>query len=344
MHNDLPARIADLLGLDDVGADDNLIELGMDSITMMRLAGAWRKEGLDVKFADLVASPTLGAWQSLLGATTGNDVRRVEVDETAPFPLALMQHAYWVGREPGQQLGGVAAHFYHEFDGTGVDPERLERAVRAVIARHGMLRVRILDDGSSRNECVAAGYSAEQCCNRVTGAISEKHRGSAYDACFDTRSQRPEFDSEGSADGCSFIAPNNPFPLCPSVRFGCDNDAGEEDCPDGIDLPCNNHDFCYQTCGTSRAQCDLDFRNDMIEVCNNMTFGQKLLCYDSCIVAAATYYDGVVVGAGSSFVNGQNRACQCCQNVFADEDAVEDVAPELFCDTELASCSTVGVQ
>ncbi|RAS71104.1 amino acid adenylation domain-containing protein [Lentzea atacamensis] len=148
MHNDLPARIADLLGLDDVGADDNLIELGMDSITMMRLAGAWRKEGVGVKFADLVANPTLRAWQSLLGATTQNDVRRVDIDETAPFPLALMQHAYWVGRAPGQQLGGVAAHFYHEFDGTGVDPERLERAVRAVIARHGMLRVRVLDDGT----------------------------------------------------------------------------------------------------------------------------------------------------------------------------------------------------
>ncbi|MFS8104536.1 amino acid adenylation domain-containing protein [Lentzea alba] len=144
-------QLAELLEVDAVGPDENLIELGMDSITMMRLAGQWRKEGSTVRFADLVAHPTVAAWEALLGShQDAAPVSRIEVDETAPFPLALMQHAYWVGRAPGQQLGGVAAHFYHEFDGVGIEPEPLERAVRAVIARHGMLRVRILDNGTQR--------------------------------------------------------------------------------------------------------------------------------------------------------------------------------------------------
>ncbi len=33
----------------------------------------------------------------------------------------------WVGRHGEQELGGVAAHLYVEFDGAGVDPERFAR-------------------------------------------------------------------------------------------------------------------------------------------------------------------------------------------------------------------------
>ncbi|GAB3579612.1 non-ribosomal peptide synthetase [Amycolatopsis endophytica] len=150
----LPAVVADLLDLpaDEIDPGDDLIGLGLDSITMMRLAGAWRRAGLSIPFAALVAEPTVKAWAALVADATGTRAApaRVPVDETAPFPLALMQHAYWAGREPGQQLGGVAAHFYHEFDGAGTDPARLDRAVRALLARHGMLRVRVSDEGTQR--------------------------------------------------------------------------------------------------------------------------------------------------------------------------------------------------
>jgi hypothetical protein len=73
----------------------------------------------------------------------------IPADETSPFDLAPMQHAYWVGRGKEHQLGGVAAHFYNEFDGEGVDPQRLERAVRALLARHAQLRAVFDDDGLS---------------------------------------------------------------------------------------------------------------------------------------------------------------------------------------------------
>ena len=41
----------------------------------------------------------------------------------------------------------MGCHDYMEFDGSTVDPHRLEEAVRQVIARHEMLRARFLDDG-----------------------------------------------------------------------------------------------------------------------------------------------------------------------------------------------------
>ncbi|MER7169769.1 condensation domain-containing protein, partial [Micromonospora sp. NPDC000207] len=81
------------------------------------------------------------------------DDAEAEVDETRPFPLTPMQHAYWIGRRDDQVLGGVGCHFYVEFDGdaTGpVDPARLDEAVRALLRRHGLLRARFLDDGTQQ--------------------------------------------------------------------------------------------------------------------------------------------------------------------------------------------------
>ena len=177
-------------------------------------------------------------------------------------------------------------------------------------------RITINDDGSSVSACARTYSSATQCCNRITGEVEQKEIGQAYDVCPDTRTPIPSFDPQGSSDGCSAV-PDHPMPLCPFVAFGCDEDAGEENCPEGIDLPCNNHDFCYQTCGETKEACDLAFRNDMLDICNRLT-GAQTACIPSCLAAAAAYYDGVALAppATEAYENGQNRSCQCCQDVF----------------------------
>ncbi|GAA4203981.1 non-ribosomal peptide synthetase [Streptosporangium oxazolinicum] len=123
----------------------------------MRLAGQWRRHGVAVTFHDLVQDPVLDSWSVLLtqkARQTPLDVPSPPPDpgheEEAPFALATMQHAYWIGRQDGQPLGGVAAHFYVELDGEGVDPVRLGRALRALTGRHGMLRARFDDEGRQR--------------------------------------------------------------------------------------------------------------------------------------------------------------------------------------------------
>ncbi|WP_249416848.1 amino acid adenylation domain-containing protein [Streptomyces sp. TS71-3] len=182
------------------GEDDSLITWGLDSITLMRIAGGWRRRGLRLTFAELAREPTLRAWRALLDAripaagqadeppggssagkaqasppgpaagaseTAGQPAARQEEAPAAqvappgptpavgrapdePFPLAVMQHAYWIGRGDDTVLGSVAAHLYVEFDGSGVDQHRLEEAVRALALRHGMLRARFTDDGRQR--------------------------------------------------------------------------------------------------------------------------------------------------------------------------------------------------
>ncbi|MER6347257.1 amino acid adenylation domain-containing protein [Streptomyces sp. NPDC001595] len=138
------------------GEDDSLIAWGLDSITLMRIAGGWRRQGVRIGFAELAKEPTLRAWRTLLHAHLPDPGAQpaprpapppAPAAPGEPFPLAVMQHAYWIGRGEETTLGSVAAHLYVEFDGTGVDPDRLDTAVRALAERHAMLRARFTDDG-----------------------------------------------------------------------------------------------------------------------------------------------------------------------------------------------------
>ena len=153
-------EVAELLGLPpetlDPGAD--LIASGLDSIRMMSLSGRWRKQGINVGFAALAANPTVQAWSRLVAehasAPAADPAPAIDTgpdaDPDAPFPLAPIQHAMWVGRHGEQELGGVAAHLYVEFDGAGVDPDRLRTAATRLGGRHPMLRQEILGDGTQR--------------------------------------------------------------------------------------------------------------------------------------------------------------------------------------------------
>src|SRR5580693_8545899 len=126
-RDEIRAAVAAQLGsaATEIADTDDLIQMGLNSMRMMSLAGGWRKRGSGISFADLAGSPTIERWHALLGGDELSrpatpDDRAAEPDqalEAAPFPLATMQHAYWIGRSDEQELGGVAAHLYVEFDG-----------------------------------------------------------------------------------------------------------------------------------------------------------------------------------------------------------------------------------
>ncbi len=158
--DEIRATIAAQLGCpaSDVADHDDLIRLGLNSMRMMSLAGGLRKRGADITFAQLAASPTIDSWYGLLRAQIRGAAEPVvdqpsEPDQAqveAPFPLATMQHAYWIGRSDEQKLGGVAAHIYVEFDCGAIEPARLEGAVSDLVAMHPMLRTRFLPDGTQQ--------------------------------------------------------------------------------------------------------------------------------------------------------------------------------------------------
>ncbi|WP_254654441.1 condensation domain-containing protein, partial [Clavibacter tessellarius] len=150
-------QVARALRLDpaEVGLDDDLVDLGLESTALIRLAGRWRREGRAADFARLAADPTIRAWERLLGAAADAadadaPAAAPALDPEAPSPLTPLQHAYWLGRQPGQPSGSVAAHFYVELDGAELDPDRLRAALAALVARHASLRMRFRDDGTQQ--------------------------------------------------------------------------------------------------------------------------------------------------------------------------------------------------
>lgn len=139
----------------DFADEHNLIELGLDSLRIMRLLNKWRRRGARVTFAELIAAPTLRGWWSLLQqniTVQPADDESVQVIAgpaavTGTFPLTDVQYAYWIGRRDDQPLGGVGCHAYLELDGQNVQPARLESAWRQLLTHHAMLRTRFLDNG-----------------------------------------------------------------------------------------------------------------------------------------------------------------------------------------------------
>ncbi|MFB6394136.1 amino acid adenylation domain-containing protein [Polymorphospora lycopeni] len=158
------AEVAAALGVaaDELTAEADLFGLGLDSLALIRLVSRWRQAGHQVTFEQLADEPTISGWLAVLTATTSTEPPATDaipapaagpvgqVDPAAPFELATMQYAYWVGRQDGQPFGGVAAHFYVEFDGYGVEPGRLRTAMALLTARHGMLRARFDAEGRQR--------------------------------------------------------------------------------------------------------------------------------------------------------------------------------------------------
>ncbi len=50
----------------DIHDDDNLIDLGLDSMRAMTLASRWQAAGATLDFSEMAAKPTLGAWWAMI--------------------------------------------------------------------------------------------------------------------------------------------------------------------------------------------------------------------------------------------------------------------------------------
>lgn len=73
--DDLRRATAHALGLAqwDLPDDADLLEHGLDSLRMMRLAGALRTAGYDIPLPELAEEPTVAAWFDLIRGIGGGD-------------------------------------------------------------------------------------------------------------------------------------------------------------------------------------------------------------------------------------------------------------------------------
>ena len=209
-----------------------------------------------------------------------------------------------------------------------------------------------------RPQCTDTG-----CAPCVGEVAPDDQRG----ACFDARGPNGESPTRDS-DGCSaqqFIAAledagydipddpevrqgiaDNPLErvsegLC-TVPFGNENANANTAGPD-LRSACELHDYCYAVCGSTRAQCDDEFRSRLLDTCA-ATYAVGP-CRITCDVLALIYAKAVADQPETGWVGGQGRNCQCCPDFTTDgtcdEMAGESVANSRDCKGDLpngASC------
>jgi amino acid adenylation domain-containing protein len=146
-----------LLGVDEIGVNDDFFELGGHSFLTTVLVTELRQSfGVDVGIRELFEKPTVAGFSAAI--TAGQKSEQATADTSLPqivpdlenrhqpFMLSDVQYAYLIGRGDAFALGQVSTHAYAEVDGR-IDLARLTHAYRFLIARHDMLRAIVHPDG-----------------------------------------------------------------------------------------------------------------------------------------------------------------------------------------------------
>jgi amino acid adenylation domain-containing protein len=162
-ETDLTEVWCSVLRQDHIGIHDNYFELGGDSLTGMELMAAISARfGVELALATLFEAPTVAEMARAIDQARDGDGARTADREVLPeivaapdaryepFPLTDIQHAYWIGRTTGIELGDVGCHGYQEWDVDGLDTGRLAVAIDRLVRRHDMLRAIVTGDGRQR--------------------------------------------------------------------------------------------------------------------------------------------------------------------------------------------------
>ncbi|WP_203226074.1 non-ribosomal peptide synthetase [Novosphingobium pentaromativorans] len=160
-------QVANLLGLERVGPQDNFFHLGGDSIIAIRLVNAARNAGFSLAARDVFLHPVIrqiaerstpaDASEDIEAAFHSAemlaDLRRAYPDAEDFWPLTPLQQGIWFHAA----YGGAAAdgedpylvQLILTFEGV-LDAERLRCSFQALLERHRSLRVSFHEDGDKR--------------------------------------------------------------------------------------------------------------------------------------------------------------------------------------------------
>ncbi|UYP17253.1 non-ribosomal peptide synthase/polyketide synthase [Rhodococcus sp. Z13] len=133
---------AQVLGLPTVGVDDSFFALGGDSIMSIQLVSRAKALGLDLTPRDVFEHKTPAALAAVVGTSTGQVLEELPGGGVGDMPLPPIVH-WMLGR--GGSIDRYSQAVLLRLP-TGLDAATLHAVVGAVIDRHDMLRVQLVDD------------------------------------------------------------------------------------------------------------------------------------------------------------------------------------------------------
>ncbi|MBM0274422.1 non-ribosomal peptide synthetase [Micromonospora tarensis] len=140
----LHTHFRNLLGVEDLDVEGNFFELGGDSIVSLQLVARARQDGLDLMPKDVFEHRTVAALAALAvqraNAKRQDPAAAAVPDDDDAGPLRLTPMVHWL-LERGGPIDGIHQAVVVATP-AGVREEHLSGAVRALLRRHGALRLR----------------------------------------------------------------------------------------------------------------------------------------------------------------------------------------------------------
>ncbi|KAK8723516.1 hypothetical protein OTU49_011753 [Cherax quadricarinatus] len=118
---------------------------------------------------------------------------------------------------------------------------------------------------------------------------------------------------------CIYKCKNNKIPVHDNTHKPQANGCGsfgvffeKEDLsrPEMVDC-CNDHDICYDTCGSNKEECDLRFRRCLYSTCEVNQHQMDTLTYTKCKGGAKLLYTATMALGCTSYKEAQHGACRC---------------------------------
>ncbi|MET7357757.1 amino acid adenylation domain-containing protein [Streptomyces sp. NPDC005562] len=133
------AAVAAVLQLDEVGVDQDFFQLGGDSILTISLLSALRDAGLYVTARQIFENGVVGA---LAAVASREDVSTVDHGDVATGPVEGSPIVQWLGETTDAIDGFVQSVVLNT--PADLTPEALDEILSALLARHPMLRARLV--------------------------------------------------------------------------------------------------------------------------------------------------------------------------------------------------------
>lgn len=118
---------------------------------------------------------------------------------------------------------------------------------------------------------------------------------------------------------CQYSCPKNKVPVANPNHIPDYNGCGalgvffeKEDLsrPEMVDC-CNEHDLCYDTCGSDKDECDLRFKKCLYNTCNSNQQEMEVLSLKACKGGAKLLYTATLALGCTSYKDAQEQACIC---------------------------------
>ncbi|MEV7770277.1 amino acid adenylation domain-containing protein [Kitasatospora sp. NPDC086791] len=168
---------ADVLGVPEVGADDNFFHLGGDSLTAVRVVGRVFDVFGMVSPYTIFDAPTLAEFAAAVSSSAGGERPELVRSGATEAPLSTFQRGLWFLDQWNPDAPTYVVPWVFRFAGP-VDPELLRRALAGVVARHESLRTtfELAEDGPRQvvHPAVELPFTlTETTADRVDGLVAE---------------------------------------------------------------------------------------------------------------------------------------------------------------------------